>query len=84
MLNAMTYLDMAIRARPSSDTPSQAVEQLAHKTGAQIPGADGQLVVLGLTKPGDWSSADWASDIAPRLDYGGATYAPRTALDKHT
>ena len=29
MLNAITYLDMAIRARPSSDTPSQAVEQLA-------------------------------------------------------
>jgi hypothetical protein len=39
--------------------------------------------VLGLTKPGDWSSADWASDIVPRLGYGAATYAMLTDLDKH-
>jgi hypothetical protein len=38
MLNAITYLDMAFRARPSSDSPSQAVEQLAGKAGADIPG----------------------------------------------
>lgn len=38
MLNAITYLDMAVRARPASDTPSQAVEQLAGKAGAGIPG----------------------------------------------
>lgn len=37
-LNAITYLDMAVRARPPSDTPSQAVEQLAQKAGAPIPG----------------------------------------------
>jgi hypothetical protein len=42
MLNAITYLDMAVRARPSSDTPSQAVEQLAAKAGAEIPGEDGE------------------------------------------
>jgi hypothetical protein len=138
MLNAITYLDMATRARPSSDTPSQAVEQLTRKVGAQIPGqgddhdnrlaglgplagimtgavvgvvaafarpvlariptplasvtlgalamagADGPLVALGLTKPGDWSSADWASDIIPHLGYGAAAYATLTALDKHT
>lgn len=41
MLNAITYLDMAVRARPSSDTPSQAVEQLAGKAGAEIPGEGG-------------------------------------------
>lgn len=28
-LNAITYLDMAFRAQPSSDSSSQAVEQLA-------------------------------------------------------
>lgn len=38
VLNAITYLDMAVRARPASDTPSQAVEQLAGKAGAEIPG----------------------------------------------
>lgn len=37
VLNAITYLDMAVRARPSSDTPSQAVQQLAGKAGAEIP-----------------------------------------------
>ena len=135
MLNAITYLDMAIRARPSSDTPSQAVERIAGKAGTQIPGqgddrdnrlaglgplagimtgtaigvaaafarpvlaripaplaavvlgatamvgADGPLVALGLTRPGDWAATDWASDIVPHLGYGAAAYATLTALD---
>ncbi len=38
MLNAITYLDMAVRARPASDSPAQAVEQLAGKAGTEIPG----------------------------------------------
>ena len=134
-LNAITYLDMAIRARPASSTPSQAVERLAGKTGTPIPGqdgerdnrlaglgplagimtgtvvgvaaafvrpvlpkipaalaavalgalamagADGPLVALGLTRPGDWAAADWASDIVPHLAYGAATYAALSALD---
>ena len=50
-LNAITYLDMAFRARPSSDSPSQAVEQLAGKAGAEIPGEgedrDNRLAGLG-------------------------------------
>ena len=134
-LNAITYLDMAVRARPASDTPSQAVEQLAHKAGTDIPGqgddrdnrlaglgplagimtgatvgvaaafarpilarvpaplaaaalgalamagSDGPLVALGLTRPDDWATADWASDIIPHLGYGAAVYATLTALD---
>ncbi len=134
MLNAITYLDMAVRARPASDTPSQAVEQLAEKAGADIPGqgedrdnrlaglgplagiatgtlvgvtaafarpalakvpaplamavlgalamagSDGPLVALGLTKPGDWSAADWASDVVPHLGYGAAAYATLAAF----
>jgi hypothetical protein len=133
-LNAITYLDMAVRARPSSATPSQAVEQLAEKAGTPVPGegeerdnrlaglgplagiltgatvgvtaafarpalarvpaplavallgalamaaADGPLVALGLTKPGDWTPADWASDVIPHLGYGAATYATLMAL----
>ena len=39
-LNAVTYLDMAIRARPASDTPQQAVATLATKTGHPVPGHD--------------------------------------------
>jgi hypothetical protein len=50
-LNAITYLDMAVRARPSSAAPSQAVEQLAQKAGAGIPGQgddrDNRLAALG-------------------------------------
>jgi hypothetical protein len=134
-LNAITYLDMAVRARPSSGTPAQAVEQLTRKAGADIPGegdnrdnrlaglgplagvitgaavgvaaafarpvlakvspllaaavlgalamagSDGPLVALGLTRPGDWAAADWASDIIPHLGYGAAAYATLTALD---
>ncbi|HZZ59465.1 MAG TPA: hypothetical protein VFE31_16660 [Opitutaceae bacterium] len=37
-LNAITYLDMAVRSRPSSGSPSQAVERLARKAGVEIPG----------------------------------------------
>jgi hypothetical protein len=38
-LNAATYLDMAIRARPASNTPEQAVEKAAESTGVSIPGS---------------------------------------------
>jgi len=37
-LNAATYLDMVLRARPSSSTPEQVVEKLAQRTGTEIPG----------------------------------------------
>lgn len=37
-LNAVTYLDMAVRARPASSTPQQSVEVLAQKLGHPVPG----------------------------------------------
>ena len=37
-LNAVTYLDMTIRGRPTSDTPQQTVEKLSSMTGITIPG----------------------------------------------
>jgi hypothetical protein len=33
-----------------------------------MAGSDGPLVALGLTKPGDWAAADWATLAA--LDDG--------------
>jgi hypothetical protein len=39
-LNAVTYLDMAIRGRPASSTPEQTVEQLAGK--AHVPLGEGE------------------------------------------
>jgi hypothetical protein len=37
-LNAVTYLDMALRGRPSSETPQQAAERLAERAHVAIPG----------------------------------------------
>ncbi|MGK5170069.1 hypothetical protein [Geodermatophilus sp. CPCC 205761] len=37
-LNAVTYLDMAVRGRPSSSTPERTVETLAEKAHVPIPG----------------------------------------------
>jgi hypothetical protein len=39
-LNATTYLDMAIRGRPTSDSAEQLVEQTAGKANVTIPGDD--------------------------------------------
>lgn len=37
-LNAVTYLDMAVRGRPASDAPQRTVEALARWVGAVPPG----------------------------------------------
>jgi hypothetical protein len=37
-LNAVTYLDMAVRGRGASSTPEQTVEKLAEKAHVEIPG----------------------------------------------
>lgn len=39
-LNAVTYLDMAIRGRGTSSAPEDTVEALAGKVGLAIPGDD--------------------------------------------
>jgi hypothetical protein len=42
-LNAVTYLDMVLRGRPSSDTPERVVQQLAERSGQPIPGTDEEV-----------------------------------------
>lgn len=37
-LNAVTFLDMALRARPPSSTPERSVEKMASKAHLPIPG----------------------------------------------
>jgi hypothetical protein len=39
-LNAVTYADMSIRGRPSSDAPAQVVQRAAEQAGIAIPGHD--------------------------------------------
>lgn len=41
-LNMATYLDMAVRARPPSSMPERAVEELAQRSGQEIPGSGTQ------------------------------------------
>ena len=38
-LDAVTYLDMALRGRPSSDTPEQTIEAMSKLTKIRVPGA---------------------------------------------
>ncbi|MFF9086606.1 hypothetical protein ACF1BE_09395 [Streptomyces sp. NPDC014991] len=51
VLNAVTYADMALRGRPSSQTPARTVDKIAHGTGHPVPGAgeirDNRLSGLG-------------------------------------
>src|SRR5580693_9675460 len=37
-LNAVTYLDMALRGRPASDSPEETVDKLSEATGVSVPG----------------------------------------------
>lgn len=37
-LNAVTYLDMALRGRPASELAETAIEDLARRTGREVPG----------------------------------------------
>ena len=50
-LNAITYLDMAVRGRGASSTPRQLVEQVADSVGVGVPGSgqthDNRLEALG-------------------------------------
>lgn len=39
-LNAVTYLDMVLRARPTSSTPEDTVERVSDRLGVDIPGDD--------------------------------------------
>jgi hypothetical protein len=41
-LNAATYVDMVVRARPASSTPEASVEKLADAVGVTIPGDEEQ------------------------------------------
>ncbi|HVL97840.1 MAG TPA: hypothetical protein VM324_00915 [Egibacteraceae bacterium] len=40
VLNLTTYLDMAIRARPSSQMPAEAADELTDKVGLPLAGED--------------------------------------------
>jgi hypothetical protein len=39
-LNAATYVDMVLRARPASSTPEESARRLAEAVGVEVPGDD--------------------------------------------
>lgn len=39
-LNAVTYLDMALRGRPASSTPEDTIDKMSQVTGVAVPGDD--------------------------------------------
>ncbi|MFF9408580.1 hypothetical protein ACF1B0_24120 [Streptomyces anandii] len=39
VLNAATYADMALRGRPSSGTPAEAVDKMTKEAGHPVPGS---------------------------------------------
>ena len=43
-LNAVSYLDMTVRARPSSSTPEDTAEKLADRIGIDIPGDEDERI----------------------------------------
>jgi hypothetical protein len=89
-LNAVTYLDMALRARPASETPQQAVAKIAEQAGIDVPGDSAQkqnrLNGLGplagiVTGVGIGATAGLLSPIIGRLPtLAGATLLGAAAM----
>lgn len=50
-LNTVTYADMTLRARPTSSTPEDTVQELTERTGLDVPGEgadrDNRVSALG-------------------------------------
>jgi len=42
ILNVVTYLDMAVRARPASETPAEAVKKIEEKAGITLADEGGE------------------------------------------
>ena len=72
-LNAVTYLDMAVRGRGASSTPEQTVEKLAEKAHVSIPGRGEQRenrvqalgALTGLAAPASASGPSWGWPAPP-------------------
>ena len=92
-LNGLTYLDMAIRARPSSSLPQQTVHTLADRLDVDL-GKDeeaenrgqglGLLLGLatGLTNPATWGPSGWPADLIPHLGHGLTTAMAYEAMPR--
>lgn len=71
-LNAVTYLDMALRGRPTSESPERTVDAITGMLGANIPGR-------GDTRRNRRTALGALSGIGTGLAVGVATSAARAA-----
>ena len=76
-LNAVTYLDMALRARPASSSPEQTVRQAARHT-RPLPGEESSA---GNRRSGIGALLGIAAGVTSGVLYGCArTWCPRTPV----
>src|SRR5581483_10296616 len=83
-LDAATYLDMAIRGRPSSSTPEDSVKRISAATGVRVPGEGGKQgnrvagigpllgILAGVTTGAAVGAARGAGLVSGRVTTGAA------------
>ncbi|MFC9359556.1 hypothetical protein ACFTZB_23695 [Rhodococcus sp. NPDC057014] len=69
MLDAVTYLDMAIRGRPQAPSRRGLSNPLHPPWASSFPGTETPSL-RGINDPRTWTTQDWFSDLVPHLVYG--------------
>lgn len=69
-LNAATYLDMAVRARPSSSMPNKAVETIAEKAGVDLTPKGGDEEAAQNRTTGLGALVGYVTGLGVGLAYG--------------
>ncbi|MGH4015993.1 MAG: hypothetical protein ACRDSL_19140 [Pseudonocardiaceae bacterium] len=79
-LNAVTYLDMAVRGRPASDTPERSVQRLAALAQVEVPGGPEQRQATRGHRSPHLEWARLARRLVPHAAYGAVTAATYAAV----
>jgi hypothetical protein len=70
-LNIVTYLDMAVRGRPASDTPERSIERVAGVLGVEVPGEPGDEGTRANRLSGLGALGGLLTGVAVGAGYGG-------------
>lgn len=71
-LDAVTYLDMALRARPASSTPQESVQRLADRVGIDL----GEGEKADNRKAGAGPLLGYVTGLVPAVAYGAFVRRP--------
>lgn len=69
-LNAVTYLDMALRARPASTTPEQTVRSVERLTGVSLSGEGSDSAAADNRRSGIGALLGVAAGLVTGVSYG--------------